>query len=264
MTEEHPPESNGLESSIESLLFVSDGPISIDDLARTFEIERTAIEAALTKLAIGYAARGIRVLRTRNSAQLVSAPEAAPVIQKFLGLETSARLSAAALETLAIIAYRQPVTRPQIESIRGVNSDGVMHSLLTRNLIQEVGRLETVGHPIQYGTTPDFLEYFGLTSFDEMPPLPEEVRLESETKDIAGFLRGRETGADAEDREREGVRANGGASLQESAPEPERVVENLQQSIHETERDVENPPASQDLAEQPGVSGGAEPGPEGE
>ena len=216
---------NSLESSIESLLFISDGPVSIDDLARTFEVEREAIETALKNLADVYDQRGIRILRTRHSAQFVSAPEAAPVIQKFLGLETTARLSPAALETLAIIAYRQPVTRPQIESIRGVNSDGVMHSLLLRNLIQEVGRLETVGHPIQYGTTPDFLEYFGLTSFDEMPPLPEDVKLENETKDIAGFLRGREAGGEANEPGEDFERSGGALNRKEDGAEQREVDE---------------------------------------
>src|SRR5581483_7753539 len=85
------------------------------------------------------------------------------------------RLSPASLETLAIIAYRQPITRPQIENIRGVNCDGVIHTLLARGLIESVGELQTVGHPTLYATTFDFLQYFGLTSLDQLPPLPNDV-----------------------------------------------------------------------------------------
>jgi segregation and condensation protein B len=103
--------------------------------------------------------------------QLTSAPETAPIVERFLGLEATSRLSRAALETLAIIAYQQPVTRPEIDAIRGVNSDGVLKSLLSKGLIQEAGRAERAGRPILYQTTSDFLGYFGLSSLNELPPL---------------------------------------------------------------------------------------------
>jgi len=92
-------------------------------------------------------------------------------VERFLGLEATSRLSRAALETLAIIAYRQPISRPQVDAIRGVNSDGVIRSLLSKGLIEEVGRAEGPGRPILYGTTAAFLQAFGLTSLDELPPL---------------------------------------------------------------------------------------------
>ncbi len=95
----------------------------------------------------------------------------AKTVEHFLGLEATSRLSRAALETLAIVAYQQPVTRPQIEAVRGVSSDGVMKSLLGKGLIQEIGRTEGPGRPIMYGTTPDFLQHFGLNSLMELPPL---------------------------------------------------------------------------------------------
>jgi segregation and condensation protein B len=91
-------------------------------------------------------------------------------VEKFLGLEATARLSRAAMETLAIIAYRQPVTRPGIDAIRGVNSDGVLKSLLSKGLVQEVGRTEGPGRPILYGTSAEFLQHFGLASLTELPP----------------------------------------------------------------------------------------------
>ncbi len=164
-------ELNGLKTQVESLIFVADSPVTIGSLARALERDDAQIEQVLTELADEYRTRGFRLQRSGERVQLVSAPEAAPYIQKFLGLDSAARLSAAALETLAIIAYRQPITRPQIEAIRGVNCDGVIHNLLARGLIEEKGRLETVGHPIQYGTTPEFLRHFGLRSLEELPPL---------------------------------------------------------------------------------------------
>ena len=115
--------------------------------------------------------RGVRLQRRGDKVQLVTRPEAAAHIERFLGLETPARLSQAALETLAIIAYRQPCTRAQIEAVRGVNCDSVLKNLLTKGLVEETGRLETVGHPIQYATTFAFLQHFGLKSLDDLPPL---------------------------------------------------------------------------------------------
>ncbi len=104
----------------------------------------------------------------------------ADYIEKYLGLEATSRLSRAALETLAIIAYQQPVTRPAVDSVRGVNSDGVIKSLLSKGLLQEVGRSEGPGRPILFGTTPEFLQHFGLNSLSELPPLdlPAEERRE--------------------------------------------------------------------------------------
>ncbi len=93
------------------------------------------------------------------------------MIESLLGLETSGRLSNAALEALAIVAYKQPITRPQVDAVRGVNSDGVLKSLLNKGLIEEVGRAETMGRPVLYATTADFLQHFGFSSLEELPPL---------------------------------------------------------------------------------------------
>lgn len=156
---------------LESLLFVAEAPVTIASLARALEVKDEEVESAIQVLAREYETRGIRLQRVREKLQLVSAPESASVIQKFLGIDGTGHLSPAALETLAIIAYRQPVTRPAIEAVRGVNCDGVIHSLLTRGLIQEMGRQETPGRPILYGTTFEFLQNFGLRGVDELPPL---------------------------------------------------------------------------------------------
>ena len=120
---------------------------------------------------------------------MTSAPEAAEAIETFLGLEATSRLSSAALEALAIIAYQQPVTRPQVDSIRGVNSDGVMKNLLHKGLIQEVGRAEGPGRPILYSTTPEFLGHFGLTSLEKLPPLNlDELTIHNENGEESNHL----------------------------------------------------------------------------
>jgi segregation and condensation protein B len=158
---------------IESLLFIAGEAVTVAQLAKALELPADAIEAALDQLSSACAGRGVRVQRHGEMVQLVTAPESAAVIERFLGVQGQQRLSTAALEVLAIIAYRQPLTRPQIEAVRGVDCGGVLRALLGRELIAEVGRLETVGRPIQYGTTPEFLRQFGLGSLAELPALPE-------------------------------------------------------------------------------------------
>jgi len=160
-----------LTSRIEALLFVADEPVSIRELAQVLEASEQAVEEALQQLSAHYKRRGLRLQRTDRRVQFVTAPEAASDVERFLGLDHRTRLSAAALETLALIAYRQPITRAQIEAIRGVNCDGVLRTLLSHGLIAAVGRLEQVGRPILYGTTFEFLQYFGLTDLSELPSL---------------------------------------------------------------------------------------------
>lgn len=157
---------------VESLLFVAAEPVSVRDLARALELPPDAIEAALEQLARDLEGRGIRLLRHHDHVQLVSAPEATAAIERLTGAQHAAvRLSNAALETLAIVAYRQPITRPGIEAIRGVDSSGAVRTLLQRGLIAEVGRLAQVGRPVLYGTTEEFLKQFGLSSLAQLPPI---------------------------------------------------------------------------------------------
>jgi segregation and condensation protein B len=156
---------------VESLLFIAGEPVTITQLVHALELAPDAVEAALEQLTAACHTRGVRVQRFGDSVQLVSAPEAAAVVERFLGVGPQPRPSTAALETLAIIAYRQPITRAQIEAIRGVDSSGVVRALLARDLIGETGRLETVGRPILYATTPEFLRQFGLSSLAELPLL---------------------------------------------------------------------------------------------
>lgn len=176
-----------LEASLEAVLFIAVSPVSIAQLAELFEKTPAEIEEALKKLEAGYQqGRGLSVQIHSGKVQLTSSPLFAPIVEKYLGLEVTSKLSRAALETIAIIAYRQPVTRPGIDAIRGVSSDGVIKSLLSKGMIQEVGRAEGPGRPILYATTPEFLQHFGLSSMEQLPPfdLPEEAEVSSEKNNI--------------------------------------------------------------------------------
>lgn len=173
---QYPPDKSlSLTGYIEALLFVAPGSVTPSQLAAALDISLADVEGGLAELEDQYKARGphsgLRLQRHAGRVQLTTDPQAAAVIDRFLGLEASSRLSRAALETLAIIAYQQPATRPYIDAVRGVNSDGVLKSLLSKGLIQEVGRAETAGRPIMYSTTAEFLQHFGLNSLSELPPL---------------------------------------------------------------------------------------------
>lgn len=172
----HQPEDHSQPLShaalLESLLFVADGPAPVSRLAQALSITPEATLVLLKELEQTLSGRGIRLQWSgQNTVQLTTAPAAAGVLERFLGLEETSRMSVASLEALAIIAYRQPVTRPQVDAIRGVNSDSVIRSLLSNGLIEDVGRAESPGRPILYGTTPAFLQHFGLASIEELPDL---------------------------------------------------------------------------------------------
>lgn len=183
--EAHLPSGNfELEARLEALLFAAPGPVSAQQLADALQIQVQVVETGLRSLETQYneGARGLRLQHHHARLQLTTAPEAAQDVERLLGLDMTSRLSRAALETLAIIAYQQPVTRPQVDAVRGVNSDGVMKSLLSKGLVQEVGRADAPGRPILYSTTPDFLQYFGLSSIEELPELNLETTREKDTR----------------------------------------------------------------------------------
>jgi segregation and condensation protein B len=163
-------------STLEALLFVAEKPLSRRQIASLAGIDREAVDALLGDLEVALRERGMRLLIAGETVQLATSPEAGPLIARYVGSE-GVRLSPAALETLAIVAYKQPVTRSTIERIRGVDSDYVVRTLLHRRLIVEQGRAETPGRPILYGTGFDFLERFGLTSLDDLPTLDAEAAL---------------------------------------------------------------------------------------
>ena len=165
-----------LSVKLEAMLFVAAEPVATTQLATALDVAPSVIERGLNELDESLSSRGLRLQRHAGRVQLTTAPQLAELIERFLGLEATTHLSRAALETLAIIAYQQPVTRPQIDAIRGVNSDSMMKSLLHKGLIFETGRADGPGRPILYSTTPEFLQHFGLNSILEMPSLakPEE------------------------------------------------------------------------------------------
>ena len=171
MSESENSTSLDVPAALEALLFVSAEPVTTSQLATALDVSVSAVEQGLTQLDSELQTRGLRLQRHGGRMQLTTAPEMAEAVERFLGLEATSRLSKAALETLAIVAYQQPVTRPYIEGVRGVSSDGVMKSLLGKGLVQEVGRAEGPGRPILYGTAPDFLQHFGLNSLTELPAL---------------------------------------------------------------------------------------------
>jgi segregation and condensation protein B len=159
----------------ESLLFVAGRPLKLAELRKLLNVSEDLLLAALKTLEhdLVNQGRGIRLQRLGQQVQLVTAPENAHYIAEFLGLPMTAKLTTASLETLAVIAYRQPVTRSQIEAVRGVNSDRALASLLQHGLVAEVGRAPTLGRPALFATTGDFLQQFGLTSLTDLPEVKE-------------------------------------------------------------------------------------------
>jgi len=157
-----------LANAVEAVLFVAEKPVSRGELAKTVNATPRQVEAALAELAESYAGTGLRLQHDGDDWQLITSPEQATFVAAYLGADRL-RVSPASLETLAVIAYRQPVTRAEVEAIRGVNCDQTIYTLMQRRLIEERGRRETPGRPILYGTTWEFLECFGLSSLDDLP-----------------------------------------------------------------------------------------------
>jgi segregation and condensation protein B len=173
-----------LAARIEAMLFVSAEPVPLAQLATALDVNSTVVERGLKELENALADRGLRLQKHAGRVQMTTAPELASLVERFLGLEATTHLSRAALETLAIIAYQQPCTRPHVDSIRGVNSDAMMKSLLSKGLILESGRTDGPGRPILYSTSPEFLQHFGLSSIAEMPPLKMQAEVDSEHNEL--------------------------------------------------------------------------------
>ena len=169
------PSGAALCALVESLLFIAPKPVTPGELGKALERPAAEIREALAALeqSLCQDQRGLRLQRAGQTVALVTMPEAAQAVARFTALATHTRLSKPALETLAIVAYQQPVTRGQIEAIRGVDCAHILRALLARELIQIRGRRATIGNPILYGVTEEFLQYFGLTSLAELPDLSE-------------------------------------------------------------------------------------------
>jgi segregation and condensation protein B len=169
-----PPGERLSEAQLEALLFVAERPLSRREIATLAGVDRETVDERLGDLEIALAERGIRLILSGDRVELVTAPDAGALIARYIGAD-AVRLSPASMETLAIVAYRQPVTKAAVERIRGVDSDYTIRTLLHRRLVVELGRSEAPGRPFLYGTGFDFLERFGLTSLDELPPLAVEL-----------------------------------------------------------------------------------------
>ncbi len=175
-------ERQALARIIPALLFVADGPVSLEQLAQVLEADAAEVERALSDVEPWLAGGGLSLQRQANRVQIVTSAGVAAHVERLLGLDLASRLSPAALEVLAIIAYRQPLTRASIEAIRGVSCDGVLRTLMAKGLVGEVGRLEQAGRPILYGTTFEFLQYFGLYHVQDLPPLAADKAITPDTQ----------------------------------------------------------------------------------
>lgn len=167
---------------VEGLLFAAgDEGLTLKQLATVIDVEGSIIQDIVSELKLDYenSERGICLVEVANTFQLTTKKEHAVYLKKLVESPTSTTLSQAALETLAIIAYRQPITRAEIEEIRGVKTERPLHTLTAKALVKEVGRAEGTGRAILYGTTKEFLEYFGLKTIQELPPLPDKVEEDS-------------------------------------------------------------------------------------
>jgi len=187
-----PPEiitETDLPPLLEAYLFVATEPVLPTEIARILKMEPAAVEESLEDMVNAYARRinsGLHIVRIAGGYQMATRPPLAPNIARLLAAPgQKSRLSRPALETLAVIAYQQPVTQSEIEAVRGVNADAVLKTLSERHLIEETGRKEVAGRPILYGTTPDFLHYFGLHTLDDLPPLEDIAISDAESDKTA-------------------------------------------------------------------------------
>ncbi len=169
-----PPPIELTEAALEALLFVAEKPLSRREIAALAGTDRATVDARLGDLEVGLRDRGIRLLIDGDRVELATSPDGGQLVARYIGAD-AVRLSPASLETLAIVAYRQPVTKSAVERIRGVDSDYTIRSLLHRRFIVELGRSEAAGRPFLYGTGFEFLERFGLLSLDELPALDTDV-----------------------------------------------------------------------------------------
>ena len=175
------PSDEALIAALECLLFMADRPLPPAELSEMLDCDPRRVSEAADRLTARYDGRGLQITRVAGGFQMCTRPEYAEIVAK-LHEPHRFRLSRPALETLAIIAYRQPITRPEMEALRGVNCDSVVETLLERQLIHERGRRHTPGRPMTYGTTPEFLSQFGLDSLGDLPELPQVSAEEVEAR----------------------------------------------------------------------------------
>jgi segregation and condensation protein B len=232
-----PAEAGLAEAQLEALLFVAERPLGRREIATLAGVDLATVDARLGDLEVTLAARGIRLVTAGDRVELVTAPEAGALIARYVGADP-VRLSPAALETLAIVAYRQPITKAAVERIRGVDSDYSLRALLHRRLIVELGRTDAAGRPIIYGTGFDFLERFGLTSLEDLPVLDLDIaaRLLDSAADHAGSGTTGVNGTPGVS----GVNGTGGTGSEMATSEADSHVE------HDAEHDDVGTPAPAD------------------
>lgn len=180
---------DNVKSVIEALLFASDKPLTIEQAKNVLDnLEASEVRAILERLKSEYeqSNRGIRIIEVAGGFQMATAPEVATFLKKLFKQRHADKLSKPALETLAIIAYKQPVTKFEIASLRNVNVDGVIDNLLDKNLVRISGRKKAPGRPFVFGTTKQFMEYFGLKSLEELPKMEEFSALAKKTEELNG------------------------------------------------------------------------------
>lgn len=177
---------------LEGLLFASgDEGITIKQIAKVLDVPNEAVEHLIEELKYDYehVNRGMIIIQSNEVYHLTTKPEHSSYYKKLLESPRTTRMSQATLETLAIIAYEQPITRVEIEEVRGVNSDYSVQTLVARSLVESIGRKDAIGRPMLFGTTKDFLTYFGLSSLDELPPLPKDIMQEDVTAEADLFFK---------------------------------------------------------------------------
>ncbi|HET7521824.1 MAG TPA: SMC-Scp complex subunit ScpB [Bacillales bacterium] len=180
-------------SIIEGLLFLAgDNGLEPKQIAGVLDVDGETVKTLMEQLKVSYESEehGIQLVEVAETYKFMTKPEIAPYIQRLIDSPNKSTLSQAAMETLAIVAYKQPITRTEIEDIRGVKTERALQTLVSHALIKEVGRAEGAGRAILYGTTDEFLEYFGLRSLKELPPFPEELEGQLHFEEIELFDRG--------------------------------------------------------------------------
>lgn len=176
--------NNNTKQLLEAILFVASKPLSVKEMSEVLQLSEEQVISSLEELKKEYENKGVRIIQAAEEFKMSTCPEAASVIEKFHQVESKHFLSKAALETLSIIAFKQPVTRAQIEELRGVNVDKIIYNLLDKKLVKEVGRATIPGRPILYSTTKEFLRYFNLNSLDDLPQIQQQSETPKEDSPI--------------------------------------------------------------------------------
>ena len=199
MEEQHTLSIDTLKKALECMLFVSPQPLSMKHVAISLDLDEMEVDRVMNELRLDYADSGLQIIRIAGGYQMCTRPDYSDFVSALLKPERT-RLSQAALETVAIVAYKQPITQPEVEAIRGVNSDGVLKTLMERNLVKQAGRREGAGRAMLYAVTDEFLNYFGLNDLTELPEIEAVAALvpDAEEPETMGEQGDREIGREGQ------------------------------------------------------------------